>query len=366
MTSELTILGIETSCDDTATAVVSCGEDLKPVIRSAVHHDQIELHADYGGVVPEVAARAHAERLEDCVTATLAQAGKNLSSLDAVAVTAGPGLIGGLLVGISFAKGLCAGSGLPLIGVNHLAGHALTARLSHELPFPYLALLASGGHCQFLAVRGVESFVRLGGTIDDAPGEAFDKCARILDLSQPGGPAIENEASSGNADRFAFPRPLRGRDGCDMSFSGLKTAVLHASNALKAENGMLEAKDRRNICAAFQSAVTDVFSEKLANAADAFEQVTGHQPKAVALCGGVAANQSIRLALDKVCSRFGSALIAPDPSLCTDNGAMIAWAGLERFRLGLVDDFSLKARPRWPLDSSSPPMLGHGKKGAKA
>ena len=366
LASTLTMLGIESSCDDTASAIVSCTDQSRPTILASINQDQASLHVAYGGVVPEIAARAHAERLDGCVAEVLARAKLDLAELDGVAVTAGPGLIGGLLAGLSFAKGVCAGAGLPLLGVNHLAGHALTVRLTDDVAFPYLALLASGGHCQFLAVRGASHFLRLGGTIDDAPGEAFDKCARILGFPQPGGPSIEGAARSGDPHRFAFPRPLAGRDGCDMSFSGLKTAVLHAHHQQTSADAGLARQVCNDIAASFQAAVSDVFAEKLAIAHHVFEQAIGHPPRVFALCGGVAANQQIRRALKTVCDRCGSTLIAPHPQLCTDNAAMIAWAGIERFRLGLRDDLSLIARPRWPLDATSAPMLGHGKKGARA
>src|SRR6056297_3196271 len=238
MSTPLTILRIESSCDDTAAALVRIGDDRAEVLASVVH-GQSALHADFGGVVPEIAARAHAEKLDIAVREALARAGLTFAGVDAVAVTAGPGLIGGVLAGVMCAKGIAAGAGLPLIGVNHLAGHALTPRLTDAVAFPYLVLLVSGGHCQFLIVRGPEDFARLGGTIDDAPGEAFDKTARLLGLSQPGGPEVERAAVNGDAARFRFPRPLLDRAGCDLSFSGLKTAVLRARDTIVAEKGGL-------------------------------------------------------------------------------------------------------------------------------
>jgi N6-L-threonylcarbamoyladenine synthase len=254
---------------------------------------------------------------------------------------------------------------LPLIGVNHLAGHALTPRLTHRLSFPYLTLLVSGGHAQFLLVRGATSFARLGGTIDDAPGEAFDKIAKLLGLPQPGGRAVEAEAARGDPLRFRFPRPLLDRDGLDLSFSGLKTAVLRARDELVAGKGGLTIADRADLCAGFQSAVADVLALKSARALAVYMSETPAEP-VLAVAGGVAANLELRSRLESACTEVGAAFVAPPQELCTDNGAIIAWAGIERLRLGLTDDMSLSARPRWPLDEDAPAMLGSGKKGAKA
>jgi len=255
------VLGLESSCDDTAAAIVRLGDGGAEILSSVVY-GQTALHADFGGVVPEIAARAHAEKIDLCVEEALSKAGLGLGAMDAIAVTSGPGLIGGVLSGVMCARGLGAGAGLPVIGVNHLAGHALTPRLTDGLRFPYLMLLVSGGHCQFLIVEGPDRFRRLGGTIDDAPGEAFDKTAKLLGLPQPGGPAVEGEARLGDPARFAFPRPLLDREGCDMSFSGLKTALLRARDAVVAEKGGLTVQDRRDLCAGFQAAVADVLTEK--------------------------------------------------------------------------------------------------------
>lgn len=321
---------------------------------------QDELHAAFGGVVPEIAARAHAEKIDVVAEAALDAAGLGLSEVDAIAVTAGPGLIGGVMAGVMCAKGLALGAGLPLIGVNHLAGHALTPRLTDGLDYPYLMLLVSGGHCQFLMVEGPEAFARLGGTIDDAPGEAFDKVARLLGLPQPGGPAVEAEAASGDPDAFDFPRPLLGRAGCDLSFSGLKTAVLRARDAAVARDGGLRRGLRADICASFQAAVTDVLAEKSRRA------LAASGAPALAVAGGVAANGAVRGALQDVAAVAGAAYVAPPLALCTDNAAMIAWAGIERARAGRTDDMTLAPRPRWPLDADAAPMLGTGKRGAKA
>lgn len=363
--NSLTLLGIESSCDDTGAAVVRWSEGAGAEILSNVVAGQDSLHAAYGGVVPEIAARAHAEKLDHVVEQALAEAALRLKSLDGIAVTAGPGLIGGVLSGVMCAKGLALGAGLPLIGVNHLAGHALTPRLTNALDFPYLMLLVSGGHCQFLLVEGPDKFRRLGGTIDDAPGEAFDKVARLLALPQPGGPAVEREARDGDAKRLPLPRPLLDRPGCDLSFSGLKTAVLRTRDALMAPHGGLRRADRADLCAAFQRAVAEVLAEKSRRALEVYRANHPANPT-FAVAGGVAANGEIRAALSAVSKGAGVAFVAPPLALCTDNAAMIAWAGIERARLGLWDDMELPARPRWPLDEEAAPMLGSGKRGAKA
>ncbi|MGL4319775.1 MAG: tRNA (adenosine(37)-N6)-threonylcarbamoyltransferase complex transferase subunit TsaD [Paracoccaceae bacterium] len=365
MNQELTFLGIESSCDDTAAAVVRITADGAPMVLSSVVEGQTALHAAFGGVVPEIAARAHAERLDHCVEQALAQAGVALRALDGIAVTAGPGLIGGVMSGVMLARGLGAATGLPVLGINHLAGHALTPRLTDGLAFPYLMLLVSGGHCQFLLVRGVGDFHRLGGTIDDAPGEAFDKVAKLLGLPQPGGPSVEAAARGGNAKRFVLPRPLLDRPGCDLSFSGLKTAVLRARDGLVAAQGGITEQDRADLCAGFQQAVADVLAEKTRRAIAVYLDDAPAAP-AMAIAGGVAANGAIRSLLETVCAQNAVRFTAPPLKLCTDNAAMIAWAGIERFRLGLVDPADLVPRPRWPLDQSQGGMLGSGKKGAKA
>jgi N6-L-threonylcarbamoyladenine synthase len=366
MRDTLTVLGLESSCDDTAAAIVRHVTGSAPEILSSVVYGQTELHADFGGVVPEIAARAHAEKLDLCVEEALAQAGLDLDDLDAIAVTAGPGLIGGVLSGVMCAKGLAAGSSKPLVGVNHLAGHALTPRLTDGLDFPYLMLLVSGGHCQFLGVLGADTFIRLGGTIDDAPGEAFDKVARLLGLPQPGGPSIERAATTGDAGRFAFPRPLLDRPDCDLSFSGLKTALRRTRDELVSAQGGLHERDVADLSASFQAAVRDVLAEKSRRALAAFAERTGQEPMALAVAGGVAANASIRGVLTVLCQANAIRFVAPPLALCTDNAAMIAWAGLEGYRAGQRDDMTLAALPRWPLDRQAAPMLGSGKKGAKA
>jgi N6-L-threonylcarbamoyladenine synthase len=356
----LTVLGIESSCDDTAASVVRGTEVLSSIV-----YGQTALHAGFGGVVPEVAARAHAEKLDHCIEEALATAGVTLSDIDAIAVTAGPGLIGGVLSGVMCAKGLAAATGLPLIGVNHLAGHALTPRLTDQVAYPYLMLLVSGGHCQFLIVSGPDDYTRLGGTIDDAPGEAFDKTARILGPTQPGGPAVETAGLVGNPKAFDLPRPLRNQPGCDMSFSGLKTAMLRARDGIIAANGGLTRQDQADLSASFQAAVADVLAEKTRRALAIYLAMAPTKP-CFAIAGGVAANKVIRTRLMKLCAGLDTDFIAPPLALCTDNAAMIAYAGAELLAAGHRDDLTLSARPRWPLDRTAAPMLGSGKKGAKA
>ncbi len=364
MTRSLTLLGLESSCDDTAAAVVR-GRPGQAEVLASVVESQNGLHEAFGGVVPEIAARAHVEKLDVCAREALRVAGLRLADLDGIAVTAGPGLIGGVVSGVMCAKGIAIGAGLPLVGVNHLAGHALTPRLTDGAAFPYLMLLVSGGHCQFLIARGTETFTRLGGTIDDAPGEAFDKTARLLGLPQPGGPSVEAEARDGDARRFRFPRPLLDRTGCDLSFSGLKTALMRTRDAVVQDKGGLTSQDRADLCAGFQAAVVDVLGEKTQRALLSYLDEAPDTPM-FAVAGGVAANGAIRARLEEVCEDAGAGFTAPPLALCTDNAAMIAYAGLERMALGLVDDMTLSARPRWPLDRGAAPMLGSGKKGAKA
>ncbi len=361
MTSMM-ILGIESSCDDTAAAVLRGKAGAADVLSSVVM-GQTALHADFGGVVPEIAARAHAEKLDLCVNQALKEAGVGLDDIDAVAVTAGPGLIGGVVSGVMCAKGIALARDLPLYGVNHLAGHALTPRLTDGVTFPYLMLLVSGGHCQFLIVSGPDEFKRLGGTIDDAPGEAFDKVARLIALPQPGGPSIEARAKTGNPKRFKLPRPLMDRGGCDMSFSGLKTAVLRQRDKLLTDATMAS-QDQADLAAGFQAAVVDVLAGKTRRALAEYAPLT--DVRSICVAGGVAANMAIRDALKHVAQEFDATFIAPPLALCTDNAAMIAYAALEQMGTRGPDGMGLSARPRWPLDQTAPAMLGSGKKGAKA
>ncbi|WP_257883489.1 tRNA (adenosine(37)-N6)-threonylcarbamoyltransferase complex transferase subunit TsaD [Roseobacter insulae] len=365
MSKSVIVLGLESSCDDTAAAVVRRDPTGQTEILSSIVRTQTSLHADFGGVVPEIAARAHAEILDHCVEEALTQAKTPLSLIDGIAVTSGPGLIGGVVSGVMCAKGLSAALGIPLYGVNHLAGHALTPRLTDDIPYPYLMLLVSGGHCQFLIAHGPDAFERLGGTIDDAPGEAFDKVARLVGLPQPGGPSVESAAQAGRDGTFTLPRPLLDRAGCDMSFSGLKTAVLRTRDRIVAEHGGLPSQLRADLCAEFQAAVVDVLAEKTRRALSVYLQAA---PARATLCvaGGVAANTAIRSALENVSAEFDASFVAPPLSLCTDNAAMIAFAAIEQMPHRRADDLTLTARPRWPLDKTSPAMLGSGKKGAKA
>ncbi|MEM7546740.1 MAG: tRNA (adenosine(37)-N6)-threonylcarbamoyltransferase complex transferase subunit TsaD [Pseudomonadota bacterium] len=369
MTAPLTILGLESSCDDTAAAVVRvvAGSDGPGEILSSVVMGQEELHAAFGGVVPEIAARAHAEALDLAVEAALERATITLSDIDLVAVTAGPGLIGGVLSGVMCARGIAAGAGLPVIGVNHLEGHALTPRLTDGMKTPYLLLLVSGGHCQLIVVEAPGQYRRLGGSIDDAPGEAFDKIAKLLGLGYPGGPEVERGAMGGDAARFAFPRPLIDRDGCDMSFSGLKTAVLRARDEIVARKDGISAQDRADICASFQAAARDLLSAKTAAAMDLMvgELALAPGDRRFAVAGGVAANKSIGGALRDLCAARGFDFSAPPMALCTDNAAMIAWAAGEAWARGDRGAAEIVARPRWPLDSAAAPMLGSGKRGPR-
>ncbi len=357
------ILGIESSCDETAVALV---DDTRR-IHANIIRTQYEEHAPYRGVVPEIAARAHMEWMEPILQEALNQAQTDLSRVDAIAVTAGPGLIGGVIVGVMTAKTICSVTGKPLIGVNHLEGHALTPRLSEAAAFPYLLLLVSGGHCFYAIAHGVGDYEYLGGTRDDALGEAFDKCAKMLGLPYPGGPQIERLAAQGNPRAFAFPRPLQGTTGCDFSFSGLKTAVrytLQSFNAqprpagtsrppLGGEPGRGYPNLAADIAASFQQAVIDILLERSERAINMASQ-RGYDALRFVVTGGVAANQSIGEALRGLAQACDMPFVAPPPALCTDNAAMIAWAGLERFHKGLVDTLALEPRARWPLSTRMP------------
>ncbi|MBN9257275.1 MULTISPECIES: tRNA (adenosine(37)-N6)-threonylcarbamoyltransferase complex transferase subunit TsaD [unclassified Mesorhizobium] len=359
------VLGIETSCDETAASVVALAGDSKPEILSNVVLSQIEEHAAFGGVVPEIAARAHVEALDGIIEAALADSGMALSDIDAVAATAGPGLVGGLIVGLMTAKAIAAATGKPLIAVNHLEGHALTARLTDGLAFPYLLLLVSGGHTQIVAVRGVGDYQRWATTIDDALGEAFDKTAKMLGLPYPGGPNVEKAAAAGDATRFAFPRPMKGSAQPDFSFSGLKTAVRQAAEAISP----LSDQDVADICASFQAAVADALGDRVARALARFrETFPDMAAPALVVAGGVAANRTIKDRLQALCAEAGFNFVAPPMKLCTDNAAMIAWAGIERIGAGMADEngFDFVPRSRWPLDGISAPMVGSGRRGAKA
>jgi len=343
------VLGIESSCDETAAALVTADRTI--VAQRIASQD--EDHRPYGGVVPEIAARAHAQRLAPLIAATLADAGTTLADVDAIAATAGPGLIGGVMVGLVTGKALAMAAGKPLIAVNHLEGHALSPRLADPtLEFPYLLLLASGGHCQLLLVEGVGRYRRLATTIDDALGEAFDKTAKILGLGYPGGPAVERLAATGNPEAVRLPRPLLGSAEPHFSFAGLKSAVLRAK-----QTGIHADAD---IAAAFQQAAVDCVIDRSTRAIAAAAGVG-----ALVVAGGVAANKAIRVALEALASRHGLRFVAPPLTLCTDNAAMIAWAGIERLETGgwdHGDPLDFAARPRWPLDPAAEPVRGAGVK----
>lgn len=350
------VLGIETSCDETAAALVT---DKREICADVVL-SQLDAHAPYGGIVPEIAARSHIEHLDGVIARAMKDAGADFADLDGVAATAGPGLIGAVMVGLMTGKAVAGVHDLPLCAVNHLEGHALSARLSDaDLQFPYLLLLVSGGHCQFLSVEGVARYTRLGTTIDDAAGEAFDKAAKLLGLGYPGGPAIERAAAAGDGARFDLPRPLKGRKGCDFSFSGLKTALLHKVRSL--QDG-LDNTARADLAASFQQAVADVVIDRGTNAIRQF--LTVHpKGRSLVAAGGVAANSLLRARLKTLAAAHGLTLAVPPLALCTDNAAMIAWAGIERLGLGLDDGLDAVPRARWPLDSNAAPPPGAGKSG---
>ncbi|WP_370691179.1 tRNA (adenosine(37)-N6)-threonylcarbamoyltransferase complex transferase subunit TsaD [Kordiimonas sp. SCSIO 12610] len=357
------VLGIETSCDETAVAIVSSNKE----ILSHRILSQIDDHAEYGGVVPEIAARQHIQHLDTLIEGALADANLDVSDLDAIAATTGPGLVGGLMVGVMTAKAMALAAGKPFISVNHLEGHALTARLVEEISFPYLLLLVSGGHCQILMVKGVGDYERLGSTIDDAAGEAFDKTAKLLNLGYPGGPAIEKLAQTGDPLRFKLPKPLVNKPGCDFSFSGLKTAVRRAAEDCIRDNGAITPTDQADLSASFQKTVGDCLSARLDNAIDMFKGRVPEGDYPFVVAGGVAANKYLRGQLQDLVESRGFSFYAAPLNLCTDNGAMIAWAGMERFMLDpAINDIEVSPRPRWPLDSFADPMGGSGKKGAKA
>jgi tRNA N6-adenosine threonylcarbamoyltransferase len=354
----LTVLGIETSCDETAAAVVRRDADGHGTILANVVRTQLDLHAHYGGVVPEIAARAHIEVLDTAIAKALTDAGLEWDTIDAVAATAGPGLIGGLIVGVTTGKAIALARGIPFIAVNHLEAHALTAGLTHGLDFPYLLLLVSGGHTQLLIVNGVGSYIRLGTTLDDALGEAFDKAAKLLGLGYPGGPAVEASAKHGTAS-VPLPRPMRGRKEPHFSLAGLKTALRHEAMA----RAPLSEQVVADLCASFQEAAADIVSDRTKRAMEIYVETLGPQAqRALVVAGGVAANQRLRAALADTVKAGGFDLILPPTELCTDNAAMVAWAGAQRLARGLTDDLAAPARARWPLDPDAPPALGAGVK----
>jgi N6-L-threonylcarbamoyladenine synthase len=342
------VLGIETTCDETAAAVVYRDLDGRGEVRSNIVLSQLEQHRPFGGVVPEIAARAHVEHLDRVIERAMAETELEFADLDGIAAAAGPGLIGGVIVGLTTAKAIALGAAKPLIAVNHLEAHALTARLTDDVAFPYLLLLVSGGHTQLVAVDDVGRYRLIGSTVDDAVGEAFDKTAKMLGLPYPGGPEVEQLAAAGNPHRFELPRPMLGRPEPDFSFSGLKTAV-----RLEAERiAPLSGEDVADLCASFQAAIVDVLADRVRAALLAMR--TGKRPpNALVIAGGVAANGAVRGALRELSEELGVPLVLPPPELCTDNGAMIAWAGAERLARGLVDGFDTSPRARWPLEPSA-------------
>jgi len=340
------VLGLESSCDETAAALVN---DEGRILAERIH-SQIAAHEPYGGIVPEIAARAHLDHLDGLVAEVMAEAQLDFCDLDGVAAAGGPGLVGGLLVGVMTAKALAAFHRLPFLAVNHLEGHALSLRLKEDLDFPYLLLLVSGGHSQFLIVEGVGQYVQLGTTVDDAVGEAFDKTAKLLGFPYPGGPAIEKAAKAGNAKRFDLPRPMAGREGCNLSLSGLKTAVRQTVTRLGEEWN--QANTVADLAASFQAAIGDVLVDRAQNAIRLF-RARHSSGDAFVVAGGVAANAYLRTRLSDVTARENMRLCVPPPELCTDNGAMIAWAGIERLRLGKTDGLDFAPKPRWPLDPNA-------------
>lgn len=351
------VFGIESSCDDTAAAVLRIGTSVE--VMSSVVRGQHASHAPYGGVVPEIAARAHADRIDQVAAQALAEAGVDVCDIDVIAATAGPGLIGGVMAGFTFAKGLSLATGARLVPVNHLEGHALSAGLEADVPVPYLLLLVSGGHSQLLLVEGPGEARRLGSTIDDAAGEAFDKTAKLMGLGVPGGPAIEALARQGDPARFPMPRPLKGRSGCDFSFSGLKTAVRQAAE----KAAPLCRQDRADLAASFQQAAVRHLAERTRRALEATSA------KALVAAGGVAANAELRAHLEALAEEAGARFFAPSFKYCTDNAAMIAYAGYRLAEAGLAptraEVMAMAARPRWPLDENAAPMVGRGKRGVK-
>ena len=358
-----TVLGLETSCDETAASVVRRHADGRAEVLSSIVGSQVAQHAPFGGVVPEIAARAHVETIEAITEAALNEAGLGYGDLTGVAATAGPGLVGGVMVGLSFGKAVALARGLPLVAVNHLEGHAVSARLGADIAYPFLLLLVSGGHCQLLSVEGVGACRRLGSTIDDAAGEAFDKIAKTLGLPYPGGPALEKLAEGGDARQFTLPRMLLGRKDCDFSFSGLKTA------AARLAEGVTTDLQRRDLAAAVQAAIAGQLAEKSDRAMVAYAHEQQGQGLRFVVAGGVAANKAVRAKLEATASNRGFSFAAPPLAYCTDNAAMIALAGAERLALGISDGLDAIARPRWPLDAASAaanPTHTPGRKGAKA
>ena len=356
MRKRLTFLGIETSCDETAASIVKEKSDGTGEILSNVVSSQIDEHKEFGGVVPEIAARAHVEKIEFIIKKAINESNLNLKNLDGIAATAGPGLIVCLTVGLNAGKAIAGSLNKPLVAVNHLEGHALSPKINKKIEFPYLLLLISGGHTQFLQVNGVNNYKRLGTTIDDALGEAFDKTAKLLGIEFPGGPKIEEWAKKGDQNYFKLPKPIIKRAGCNLSFAGLKTAVLRISKELKNE------KEKYHLAASFQKTINEILYEKTKVAMNEFLKVKQNNKNTFVIAGGVAANLTIRRNLEKLANEKEFISIFPPINLCSDNAAMIAWAGIERFKINLIDNLEFPSKARWPLDSSAPYLKGPGLK----
>ena len=357
MTKNITFLGIETSCDETAAAVIRENDEGTADILSNVVSSQIEEHKKFGGVVPELAARAHLENIEYIIDTALKESGTTINEIDGVAATAGPGLIVCLTVGLNIGKSIAAFSNKPLIGVNHLEGHALSPGLNEKIKFPYLLLLISGGHSQFLVVKDINEYEQLGTTIDDALGEAFDKTAKMLDLGYPGGPNVEKFSKEGDENFYKLPEPIINKAGCNLSFAGLKTAVLRETKKI---NG--DVKLKYNLAASFQKTINKILYKKTKIAVEMFKEKTKKENFQLIVAGGVAANKTIRENLTQLSNEMNFEIIYPDMKFCGDNASMIAWAGIQRFKKGLIDDLNITAKSRWPLDKEAPYMKGPGLK----
>ena len=356
MEKKVTFLGIETSCDETAAAIVKDNSDGTGEILSNIVSSQVEEHREFGGIVPEVAARAHVEKIEFIVQKAIEESKLDLENLDGIAATAGPGLIVCLTVGLNTGKAIAGSLKKPFIAVNHLEGHALSPKINNKIEFPYLLLLISGGHTQFLEVNGVNNYKRLGTTIDDALGEAFDKTAKLLGIEFPGGPKIEEWAKKGDGGYFKLPKPILKKGGCNLSFAGLKTAVLRTSKKLKNE------KEKYHLAASFQKTINEILYEKTKIAIEEFSKNKKNKQNTFVIAGGVAANLSIRENLSKLAKEKNFTSIFPPINLCSDNAAMIAWAGIERYKINLIDNLEFPSKARWPLDSSAPFLKGPGLK----
>ena len=357
MTKNITFLGIETSCDETAAAVIRENDEGTADILSNIVSSQIEEHKKFGGVVPELAARAHLENIEYIIDTALKQSGTTINEIDGVAATAGPGLIVCLTVGLNIGKSIAAFSNKPLIGVNHLEGHALSPGLNEKIKFPYLLLLISGGHSQYLIVKDINEYEQLGTTIDDALGEAFDKTAKMLDLGYPGGPNVEKFSKEGDENFYKLPEPIINKAGCNLSFAGLKTAVLRESKKISGD-----VKLKYNLAASFQKTINKILYKKTKIAVEMFKEKTKKENFQLIVAGGVAANKTIRENLTQLSNEMNFEIIYPDLKFCGDNASMIAWAGIQRFKKDLIDDLNITAKSRWPLDKEAPYMKGPGLK----